>query len=229
MKRVQLPETLPTDTEVWLLEFDFDSTRLAEDWALLSTQEKERALRFHQFKDQIRTIATRAALRRLLAKHIGSSPRTLRIDVNDFGKPRLQADSAPAFNVTHAGSFALIALSTQSEVGIDIESRNRDMTHLDAYVLSPKERDLGIWSSENLIELWVIKESALKALGVGIAEYLQAITVLPNQDGSYRIAHDRASWTTIQAWSIEAPNHYVAALSLMQHRPLCDRSQSFFF
>jgi 4'-phosphopantetheinyl transferase len=216
VKRVQLPDTLPAGIEVWLIDFDFHSLQLANDWALLSVDEKVRAQRFHQQQDQVRSIVTRAALRRLLAERVMSSPHALRIEEESYGKPRLQMHSGIEFSVSHAGSFALIALSTQGEVGIDIEQRHRDVANLDAHVLSSLERAWGIWSSRNFIELWVVKESVLKAVGFGIAEYLQAITVLPNYDGSYCITHDQTEWSEIRAWSIDAPRHYAAALALTQ-------------
>lgn len=217
MKHLQPPETLPAGIEVWQLEFDFASTQLAADWAVLSADEQAHAQRFHQSQDRVRFIATRAALRRLLAGRVMSSPHALRIEADSLGKPRLQAHAGIEFNVSHAGSFALIALSTQGEVGIDIEQRHRDVANLDGYVLSPVERAWGIWSSKNFIELWVVKESVLKALGFGIAESLQAITVLPNHDGSYCITHNQADWAAIQAWSIDAPDHYKAAVALVSH------------
>lgn len=229
MKRMQLPEALPADIEVWLLEFDFDSLQVADDWELLSADEQECAQRFHQPQDRVRAVVTRAALRRLLAERVMSSPHLLRIEADNFGKPRLQTHSGIEFSVSHAGSFALIALSTQGKVGVDIEQRHRDVANLDAQVLSSVERAWGIWSSRNFIELWVVKESVLKAVGFGIAEYLQAITVLPNQDRSYCIAHDLTEWATIQAWSIDAPSHYAAALALAHHGGSRAKYQSFLF
>ncbi|SDY22657.1 4'-phosphopantetheinyl transferase superfamily protein [Nitrosomonas sp. Nm58] len=214
MKRVPLPETIPAGIEVWLLEFDFDSIRLADDWAMLSADEQVRAQRFHRQQDRVRAIATRAALRRLLAERVMLPPNELHFVTGAFGKPHLQAHAGIEFNVSHAGSFALIALSTQGEIGIDIEQRQRDVTHLDAHVLSSVEHAEGIWSSQNFIELWVVKESVLKALGWGIAEYLQAITVRPNHDGGYCIIHDQGEWAGVDAWSIGVPLYYAAALAL---------------
>ncbi|SDY87487.1 4'-phosphopantetheinyl transferase superfamily protein [Nitrosomonas sp. Nm33] len=227
LKRLQLPETLPVGIEVWLLEFDFDSNKLADDWTLLSAEEKARALRFHQLRDRVRFIATRAALRRLLAECVMVSPQALRIVTNSFGKPHLHAHSGIAFSVSHAGNFALIALSTQGEVGVDIEQCHRDVANLEAHVLSSVERAWKIWSSKNFIELWVVKESVLKALGFGIAEYLPAITVLPNHDGSYCIIHDQTEWAKVNAWSISAPIHYAAALALTHQSQSLAKRQPF--
>lgn len=226
MKCLQLLETIPAGIEVWLLEFDTDATQRSDDWSLLSVNEKIRAQRFRQQQDRVRFIMTRAALRRLLAERVMTPPDILRIATDCFGKPHLQTHSGIQFNISHADGFALIALSTQGEIGIDIEKRHRDVTGLDVHVLSPMERVRGIWSSRNLIELWVVKEAVLKALGFGIAEYLQAITVLPNGDGSYCIAHDHTEWSTVSAWSIDAPMHYAAALAVINQAELQPQADS---
>ncbi|SEF77632.1 4'-phosphopantetheinyl transferase superfamily protein [Nitrosomonas ureae] len=105
-----------------------------------------------------------------------------------------------------------------ANIGVDIEYCHRDVSNLWVHVLSSEECAQGIWSNRNFIDLWVIKESILKALGFGISEYLPAITVLPNNDGSYRVMHDQRDWTEIKAWTIEAPAHYAAAFALTNQR-----------
>ncbi|MDP3662968.1 MAG: 4'-phosphopantetheinyl transferase superfamily protein [Nitrosomonas sp.] len=220
MQRLHLPRTVPAGIEVWLLKFNFDSTQFIDDWPLLSVDEQMRAQRFRQHEDQVRSIVTRAALRRLLAEWVMSSPHDIQIELDKFGKPRLPAYYGVEFNVSHAGDFALIALSTQGEIGVDIEYRHRDVSNLCIHVLSPVERARRVWSNENFIDLWVAKESVLKALGFGITEYLQAITVLPDHGGSYHVMHDQTEWAEVKAWSIDAPIHYAAALALTRHRKL---------
>lgn len=220
MQRLHLPRTVPAGIEVWLLKFDFNSTQLVDDWPLLSNDEQIRVQRFRQHEDRVRSIVTRAALRRLLAECVMSSPHEIPIESDKFGKPRLPAYYGVEFNVSHAGDFALIALSTRGEIGVDIEYRFRDVGDLCIHVLSPAERARRIWSNKNFIDLWVVKESVLKALGFGIAEYLQAITVLPDDDGSYHVMHDRTEWAEVKAWPIDVPIHYTAALALTKHREL---------
>jgi len=221
MKRISLPEVLPAGIEVWLIEFDFDSPCVNSDWVLLNTDEQARALRFHQLKDRIRFIVTRAALRRLLAIRVMSSPKALHIKADSLGKPRLHAYSNIEFNVSHSGSFALIALSTIGAIGVDIEYIRWDVANLETLVFSPAERAFGYWSSSNFIELWAVKESVLKALGLGMTEFLQSITVLPNLNGSYRIIYDQQGLAEIQAWSIDAASNYTAALALANPDGLC--------
>jgi 4'-phosphopantetheinyl transferase len=214
MECLQRLKKIPIGIEVWLLKLESNSALLSDDWSLLSADEKARAQRFHQYQDRMRFIMSRAALRRLLAERVMTPPALLCIESDHFGKPRLQKHSEVKFNISHAGEFALIALSTRGEIGIDIEQRHRDVKDLGTYVLSTVERTWGFWSGENFIELWVVKEAVVKALGFGIAENLKDITVLPNGDGSYCIAHDHAEWANVNAWSIDAPMNYAAALAL---------------
>ncbi|WP_198140894.1 4'-phosphopantetheinyl transferase superfamily protein [Nitrosospira sp. NpAV] len=188
---------------------------LDSDLFLLSEGEVAYALRFRRHEDQVRSIATRAALRRMLASRLRLPPDTLRFMVNRHGKPYLQDKAGIEFNVSHAGCFALIALSTNGQVGVDIEYRGCgiDAKSLGAYVFSPLERKSGLIANEDFIQHWVVKESVLKALGEGISEHLQAISILPGDEEGYRIEHDRPEWAGIKAWSIEAPDCYAAALA----------------
>lgn len=216
MASLQWLKAAPADIDVWLLEFVFTSAQLARDCTLLSTAEHIRVQSFHQFQDRIRFASARAALRRLLAERVGISPDRLSILITASGKPYLPQHSEIQFNLSHAGNFALIAISSDGKVGIDIERCNRDVTGLSDYVLSPLERAKACWSDKRFIDLWVAKEAVLKALGLGIAEYLQDISVLPESVSCYHIEHGRPDWGSICAWPIEVPEYYSAALALVR-------------
>lgn len=115
------------------------------DWARLSEDEGVRALLLRKHEDRVRSVATRAALRRLLAAHLRQAPHALRFVSNRHGKPRLPDEAGIDFNVSHAGGFALIALSNNGALGVDIECCNPevDEVRLATPVLSPFERELG--------------------------------------------------------------------------------------
>lgn len=219
MRRLRLPESMPSGIEVWRLDFDFRGAVPGSEWALLSEDEEARALRFRSDEDRVRSVATRAALRRLLAERMGQAPQRLRFVTNRYGKPRLQGEAEIEFNVSHAGDFALIVLSTDGQVGVDIEYCDPwiDVDSLAAQVLSPREREFGVQTTEGFFRCWVAKESVLKALGLGIAEYLQAISVLWDEGGSLRVGHGHSEWEGVRVWSIEAPDGYVAALARVCH------------
>lgn len=190
----------------------------------MSREEHLRALRFRRHEDRVRAVATRAALRRLLAMRMRRNPESLCFAVNPHGKPRLDGETGMEFNVSHAGCYALIALSSLWPIGIDIEYLNRglDVASLGSHVFTRLERLVALQVSDethDFMARWVAKESVLKALGEGISKHLQTVSILPgDRDGEgYAVIHGLPEWEGIKAWAIEAPEGYMAALAL--HSP----------
>lgn len=216
VQRLSLPKTVPDGVEVWLLRLNLQAPISSADFLLLNESERARALRFHTHADQVRSTATRAALRRILATKIAVSPHELHFMENQYGKPHLHGATGIDFNVSHAGQFALIAISTHGQVGIDIEDCNRqlDVSALTDYVFTALERQSELVTTVDFIKRWVAKESVLKAVGVGISEHLQTVSVLPAKHGGYRIICDYPKWPGLKVWPIEAPDCYAAALAL---------------
>lgn len=222
LRCLSLSERIPGGIEVWLLEFDVGLSVSDSELALLSVEERVHAQRFRRHEDRVRSVATRAALRRLLGAQLMLPPDQLRFVVNAYGKPRLEGESRVEFNVSHAGCCALIALSTSGPVGVDIECEGRaidakNLEDLAAYVFSPLERRLALQVPDDFIRHWVAKESVLKALGLGISEHLQSVSIMPRDDEAYEIAHDFPEWREIQAWRLPVPDGYAAALALQTH------------
>ncbi len=216
LQRLTLPDEVPIQVEVWQLKLDVQAPILSSDLAPLSESERIHALRFYIHADQVRSIATRTMLRKLLAEKTLSRPETLHFVTNEYGKPALQDHAGIEFNVSHSGSFALIALSTIGAVGVDIERYDRriDAKNLGEYVFTPVERENQFETTEAFIQQWVVKESALKALGVGIADHLQSISILRGGNERYHIVHDNPEWEGLKVWWIDAPDGYASALAI---------------
>ncbi|WP_168381004.1 4'-phosphopantetheinyl transferase family protein [Modicisalibacter radicis] len=219
MQRLSLPESVPAGVEVWQLALDLDAPAAADDYRLMSVAELQRVRRLRNPADVVRSVTTRAGLRRLMACRMGVAADELTFTENAYGKPRLGNGDGPAFNVSHAGEYALIALAPCGEIGIDIERRqpDADLAALVAWVLSPREqRDHASGKAAlPFIERWVVKEAALKALGVGIGDHLQALSVAPAppRRHGYRIDLHLSIPIPVTAWALHAPTAYVAALA----------------
>jgi len=198
--------------EVMRLDLDLAAPWDDADWGVLTAEERERALRFLRHADRLRMIATRAALRRLLGERIGVAPADLRFEAGLYGKPRL-AIGGLEFNVSHSGGHALIALAEHLPVGVDIErvDETADVAGLASIALTPQERDA--IDVAGFFERWVAKEAALKALGLGIGEKLQAFSVWPGQGDLYELRHAETEWGDLRAARLEAPPGYAAALA----------------
>lgn len=198
--------------EITRLDFDLAAPWSEADWDALSAEERERALRFVRHEDRLRMISTRAALRRLLGEKLGADPAALRFDSGAYGKLGL-AGAGLFFNVSHSGACALIAVSRHWDIGVDIERADRkvDVAGLSSIALTREERE-GI-DAAGFFERWVAKEAALKALGLGITEKLQAFSVWPGQDDLYELRHAEAEWGDLRVARITAPPGYAAALA----------------
>lgn len=216
LEHLPLPKDIPAQIEVWQLKLDLQRPIRNSDLVLLSEPERAGALRFYAHADQVRSIATRTMLRKLLAEKIMVRPETLHFVINEYGKPGLQNECGIEFNVSHSGNFALIALSTVGAIGVDIECYDRriDVKSLSESVFTLTERKNHLETIEEFIQQWVAKESSLKALGVGITCHLQSISILLDANRRYRIIHDNPEWDSLKVWSIPAPEGYASALAV---------------
>lgn len=212
MTRLWTPDVGDGRIEVMRLDFDLAAPWPDADWNVLTAEERERALRFLRHEDRLRMISTRAALRRLLGERIGADPATLRFTAGRYGRLEL-ADGGVSFNVSHSGDCALVAISRHWVVGVDIERVDAmaDVAGLAAITLTREERE-GV-DVAGFFERWVAKEAALKALGLGIAEKLQAFSIWPGQGELYELRHAEAEWGDLRAARLEAPPGYAAALA----------------
>jgi 4'-phosphopantetheinyl transferase len=152
--------------------------------ALLSEDEKARGRSFVTTSLRHRFAAGRARLRTLLGEHLGLDPRTLVFVQNAFGKPRLADHPSLHFSLSHSGDQAVLAVSEQREVGIDIE-RVRPLDHLDLArryfhpnevatidgVRPPQEQLL------TFFRIWTLKEAVVKAIGKGLSIPLDTFEV----------------------------------------------------
>jgi hypothetical protein len=133
----------------------------------------------------------RAVVRELLGAELGVAPGDVEITREcrrcgdpSHGKPRLAGGASPSFSVSHSGDLAIVALSRDACVGVDVELV-RPRLHLDrlaARVLTPAE--LAGWRAvpeamrlERFLERWTAKEALLKASGIGLATPLAHVAL----------------------------------------------------
>ncbi len=185
----------PEEIHVWCL--DLDAVRIA-DLNGLSEAEIARASRFRQRLDWQRFLACRGVLREMLGQYTGQNAGEISFRYGPNGKPEMRDSDAAAalrFNVSHSGQFALYAVASEWEVGVDIEQIRPvgDMEDMARTVLSAAEWEL--WRTLNarvkpavFFDCWTKKEAILKARGTGLSDNVRSITVLTedehNADGN---------------------------------------------
>lgn len=167
---MQLVTLSSDDVHVWVVPLD----EVAVVTEGLSPPERERAGSFLRPEVAERWAASRWALRRVLAGYLDQEPAEIEIVVGENGKPRL-AGGELEFNLSHSGDLALVAVSGERPVGIDVERVEpaRDLLALAERTLgeeevaqvraaAPAERPAVFYRA------WVRHEARLKCLGAGL-------------------------------------------------------------
>lgn len=146
------------------------------DWRTLAGDERARAARLLIDDKRIQFVATRAALRRILARKLGRDPAALRFSCNEHGKPSLVDAAGVDFNVSHSHQLALIAVADGAPVGVDVERLvgDCDFAEVARHHFAAAERQAlatlpATAQSAYFWQVWTLKEAFLKARGTGLS------------------------------------------------------------
>src|SRR5262245_49150271 len=92
--------------------------------AILTSDERERAMRFRSSVHRSRWIAARSGLRIILSRYIGVAPSDVSFCCDALGKPRLVTESQSLihFSVAHSSDRGAVAVASRP-VGVDLECR----------------------------------------------------------------------------------------------------------
>ena len=169
----------PGEVHLWLAALNASPCQISDYAALLSADEQARAARLLSPTDRNRFIAARGFLRTLLGAYAHAAPNALRFQYNPYGKPFLSDETNPhhiQFNLSHSGDWALLAVTHNRFVGVDLEyvATDFDCRPLARRFLSPNERAIfdalpPAEKAEAWFGFWTIKEACAKAVGTGLA------------------------------------------------------------
>lgn len=175
------------DVHIWL--FDprslTDAAREGAALATLTPAERSRAGRFVFAPDRHAFVAARALARAVLAHHAAAAPGQIAFAVNEYGKPRLALpllDRELGFNVSHTRELVACAVAWDRPLGVDVETiRDPPLDLVDRYFAPPEIATLRalapVDQREAFFALWTLKESFIKALGMGLSMPLDRFAV----------------------------------------------------
>jgi len=206
----------PGEIRVWLVPLPNNGEYPASLVRLISIPESERAARFIFERDRARFIVAHAALREILATCTGQDAASLIVGVAEKGKPYLAEHRRVRFNLSHSGSFAMVAVALDREVGVDIERirPERSTGAIAERFFAPEEVQELNSTPEGLrvpafFACWSRKEAYIKARGQGLGIPLDSFVVSLGEKAELRAAEDRERWSMC---ALQAPSGYAAAL-----------------
>lgn len=190
--RIELHED---DVHVWGVVLEAEAAIVEQCLRCLSAEESGRANRFKSEQQRCHFVVAHGALRMVLSRYGDCGPRELSFQNMPSGKPMLQGTDASAnsirFNLSHSHGRALIAVSKDREVGIDLEKirADRHVAALAERFFSPQEHVL-IMRAEigkrcwTFSRIWVAKEAVVKARGSGLTFPLERHRIELSENGT---------------------------------------------
>lgn len=200
--------------DIWLCyEDDVDDDLLRAYAPLLTEAERAKAARFYFAADRNRHVISRALMRTVLPAYLGIPHLALSFRSDRFGRPNLDNPEALAcrfdFNLSHTAGLIALAAACDTTVGVDVEnaSRQQPAMELASRFFSPDEvaslrTFAGAALNLEFYRHWTLKESYLKAYGVGLS--------LPLDQFGFRLAAQSAEFYLAPAAEHRADEWYFA-------------------
>lgn len=166
--------------DVWLVQPDSVSgSALSAFRSVMSRTERERENRFRMEQDRLTHVIARGLARNTLSIHAPVEPSVWEFRENHYGRPEIIAPSAYAglkFNISHTKGLVACAATSGMEIGVDVESVDRitDFDRIAKRCFAPEENAAlallpGEKKKERFFAYWTLKESYIKARGVGLS------------------------------------------------------------
>jgi 4'-phosphopantetheinyl transferase len=178
------------NVDVWQIPLDVEAV------AVLSADEEIRASRFHFDGDRVRWVRSRSALRSILSRYLETPPMEIEFTLGPLGKPSVTDVRGIEFSLSHAGRWAMIAVTRGTPVGVDIE-QIREGVDMGALLRRLGEDTLPE-DKAGLFRAWARREAVTKAVGGALMRV---------QAGDFRVR------------DLAAPPGYAAALVLLGREP----------
>lgn len=215
------------EIHLWLAYYDeIEDWRMRPHQALLDDAEQAQHLRFYFERDRRRYFATRVLVRTVLSRYAPVRPKDWIFATNAYGRPEIANAgmllSDLSFNISHTHSLIVLGVTRGRALGVDVENiRAREVsTELADRFFSPVEAaalakiplDL---RHDRFFEYWTLKESYIKARGMGLS--------IPLDKFSFRFPQDRAVELSIdpeledrserwQFWQLHPTPEYLVAI-----------------
>lgn len=181
--------------------------------ALMTPEERVRQQRFHFEKGRHEYLVTRALVRTVLSRYAGVDPHEWRFVSNAYGRPEIA--SPPhlpplRFNLSHTEGLIVCIVALDREVGVDVENLERpgETVEIADQFFSPTEaralRALPLEAQrQRFFDYWTLKESYIKARGMGVSLPLDQFSFHVETGCPIRISFDPRMKDDPYSWQFD--------------------------
>jgi 4'-phosphopantetheinyl transferase len=167
---------------------------------LMTEEERRRQQRFRFDKGRHECLVTRALCRTTLSRYVDIPPQDWRFVKGSHGRPELPAgfcDLPLHFNLSHTGGLIACSVTLDRDVGVDVEDidrKGKTMEIADRVFSSIEVRELRALPEQRqrsrFFDYWTLKESYIKARGLGLAIALDQFSFHLGEHGPVQISFD---------------------------------------
>ena len=186
----------PGDIHLWITyPHKHTEPELLERYrSLLTAEETQKQQRYKFEKDRHDALITRAFVRDLLSHYAEVDPQNWRFEKGEKDKPEIVNAPLPLrFNISHTREMIICAVTLNDDIGCDVEyiDRNNDVLNIaDRYFSASEVRELfslpEAQQRSRFFDYWTLKESYIKAWGLGLA--------IPLGDFSFHIGNPKSAY-----------------------------------
>lgn len=215
-----------SETHVWMVSPDTvrEPALVRSYHELMCAEEQVQQQRFRFEKGRHEYLVTRALVRTVLSRYVDVNPHAWRFAKNDYGRPEIAFPlGLPPlrFNLSHTDGLIVCLVGLDREIGIDVENLERPGETLEiadrffSAIEATTLRAQPVASQrERFFEYWTLKESYIKARGMGISLPLEQFSFLLNPAQPVRIAFDSRLQDDPASWQFNqfrpSPQHLMA-------------------
>ncbi len=168
---------------------------------LLDADEKQKQQAYKFTNDRHDALITRAFVRDLLSYYDDILPQAWLFDKGEYGKPEIRHNKKMLrFNLSHTKKLIICAVTLIDDIGCDVETLNRtnDILSIASRYFAPNEAKTLLALDPSLqrqafFNYWTLKESYIKACGLGLSIPLKNFNFTINQaNQSTTVADDNS-------------------------------------
>ncbi len=221
----------PDEIHIWRFYLDQPETYRQQVRPFLAADEQARAERFVFDEHRHAFITARGTLRRILGRYLDRHPAEVTFTYNHYGKPELALVQNPAelqFNLSHSGRIALLAVTQQHALGVDVEQWRPDVATDEMAKFTFSEREYQTWlalpaaeQTAGFFTCWTRKEAFIKAHGLGLALDLKTFDIELHPDQPAQLHAFRTNPAEVGQWQLQdipIDAGYSAAVAVKAHR-----------
>lgn len=196
--------------------------------SLLTDGELQRMSRLYYARHRHQYLITRALIRTSLSAYFEVEPADWRFGNNGYGKPEVEFPDIPGpihFNLSHCNGLVMCGIAREHDIGVDVEDAQRStraaFESLSSYFSVAEIDNLSALppdqKKQRFFDYWTLKESYIKARGMGLAIPLSKFSFqfeadrLSGFETHPDLKDDAAEW---QFWRIPMTARYRVAVAL---------------